>query len=95
MTYNNKEEAEELMKDIMSGNFIKPPGGSVYNDLKDVEKGPPMLRMIVLQGIFAIAGKVKIAGPKVKILIILLVSLFFTFRDLTHFMKFRRPNIYE
>lgn len=48
MTYNNKEEAEELMKDIMSGNFIKPPGGSVYTDLKDAEKGPPMIRMIVL-----------------------------------------------
>jgi len=30
MSYSNKEEAEEMMKELVDGTSTKPPGGSIF-----------------------------------------------------------------
>ena len=95
MSYNNKEEAEGMIREIMEGTHTLPPNGSVFTAYHDAEKGPPMMRMIVLQGVFAIAGKLRIASMKAKIMIILTVTFFFAVKDLNNFMDLRQPNIYQ
>jgi len=54
-----------------------------------------MMRLFVLQGCFAIAEKLKIINKKLKMLIIILVVLSFMMKDIIHFLKLRRPNVYE
>ena len=48
MSYNSKDEAEQMIKEIMEGTHTMPPNGSVTGANLDAEKGPPMMRMIVL-----------------------------------------------
>jgi len=42
----NEEEKREF-EEYMSGNSVKPPRGSVFEEY-DLHGGPPMMRMILL-----------------------------------------------
>ena len=95
MSYSNKEEAEEMIKEMVAGSSTKPPGGSVFQTMHEEEKGPPMMRMVVLQGCFAVAGKLKVLNKKSKMFLIILVVLGFMVKDVGNFLKLRRPNVYE
>ena len=95
MSYDNKEEAEQMIKEIMEGTHTLPPNGSVMGAYLEADKGPPMMRMIVMQIVFAIAGKARIASLKAKIMIILMIISFFIVKDLNTFLTLRQPNIYE
>jgi hypothetical protein len=94
MSYDNKEEAEQMIKEIMEGRHTLPPNGSVMGAYLEADKGPPMMRMIVMQVVFAIAGKARIASMKAKIMIILMIISFFIVKDLNTFLTLRQPNIY-
>jgi len=83
------------MKDLMDGTATLPPGASVFARMAEQEGGPPMMRMLILQGLFWVLGKFKIATNKVKVVVILAVVCIFIMKDFDNFFKTRNPNVYE
>ena len=96
MSYNNEQEAEEMVKEMMAGLATKPPGDSVFQKMRDAEGGPPMLRMFTLQAAFWVFGKFNIGkGKRTKVILILIVVLSFMCWDFDKFFSNRNPNVYE
>ena len=62
-----------------------PPGGSIFDDLSGRD-GPPMMRMIFIQGLIELATKAKFASFKVKLFIIVAFSAGFIAGDFRQFM---------
>jgi hypothetical protein len=91
---HNQEEADQMV-DYLLGNSTQPPNGSVFSVLHDSQQGPPMMRMMVLQAAFAIAGRLKVLDRRGKIVLIVIVSLSFMFWDLAKFLNMRQPNVYD
>lgn len=84
------------MEDPTAGaeNLFAPPGGSIFATLTGKD-GPPMARMIIIQAVCEMAGKAKMLGPKLKILIVLMISLGFIGNEFKQFVQQRGPNIYK
>jgi hypothetical protein len=89
----NEEQKREI-DDYISGTSVRPPHGSVFDDL-DLKSGPPMLRMIILQIAFAFVSKLTMFKPRTKALMIGMVCAFFLYTDMTAFMEKRNPNLYN
>lgn len=53
------------------------------------------MRMIVMQGAFKLADRIKFFTKKFRIVLILLVNIGFMLKDLHNFNTYRRPNVYE
>ena len=70
-----------------------PPGGSIFDNLEGKD-GPPMMRMLVIQGLFEALSKQGWASLKVKMVLIIVVSFSFIAGDFRQFMKQRGDNIY-
>jgi hypothetical protein len=94
MTYNNQEEADELIKEMIEGKTTLPPGGSVFQSLHEKEGAPPVARMLGLQGFFAIAARLG-WGVRAKVMLIVVVCLYFALSDYGGFLQHRKPNVYE
>ena len=77
----------------MSGNSVRPPHGSVFDDLQ-LKSGPPMLRMICLQMAFAFVSKLNGFSQKFKAILIGCVCAYFLFSDLNSFLDQRNPNLF-
>ena len=75
-------------------NLFEPPGGSIFDTLAGKD-GPPMARMIIIQGVCEMASKAKMLGPRVKMGIVMLISLGFIVGDFRAFMGQRGANIYS
>lgn len=88
------EGQKKEMEDYLSGNSVKPPHGSVFDDY-DLRGGPPMLRMIMLQMAFAFVSKLKQFAPRTRALMIGCVCAFFMFTDMQTFLDKRNPNLYN
>lgn len=88
------EEQKKEVEDYLSGNNVKPPRGSVFDDF-DLRGGPPMLRMIMLQMAFAFIAKIQGVSSKVRALLIGCVCAFFLFSDMNSFLEKRNPNLYQ
>lgn len=95
MSYGSKEEAEEMMREMVGGLSTRPPGGSVFQTMHEQEKGPPMMRMLVLQACFSLADRMKMLTKNFKMVLIIVVVFGFMLKDLINFHELRRPNIYE
>lgn len=78
----------------MSGSTVKPPTGSVFDDLV-VGGGPPMARMIILQIAFQFLSKFKQLTNARKAFCIGLVCLGFIYSDMNSFIINRNPNVYN
>ena len=78
----------------MSGSKTQPPGGSVFSSVTGRD-GPPMMRMIIIQVIFASLSKMGRLHKGMKIAAIVLVCVGLTLFDANNFFKKRQPNIYE
>ena len=88
------EQNEKEFAEFMSGSSVKPPTGSVFDDLQ-LGGGPPMVRMIILQIAFQFLSKIKFLRNVHKALLIGLVCCVFLARDLNAFVSNRNPNIYN
>ncbi len=65
---------------------LMPPGGSVFDTLSGKE-GPPMLRMMMIQGSFELINKIGRLNNRGKIAVVLLISLGFIVNDFNKFMR--------
>ena len=74
--------------------MFEPPGGSIFDSLTGKD-GPPMARMIVIQGVCEMAGRAKMLNQKMKMGLVLLISLAFIAGDFKQFMQQRGANIYS
>ena len=75
-------------------NLFAPPGGSVFDSVTGGD-GPPMMRMILTQGVFEMASKNGKLRPAAKVIILCLVSFYFIFGDFKRFRTERGENIYS
>jgi len=73
---------------------MNPPAGSVFAALSGRE-GPPLMRMMFIQGAFEMAQKTGKLRMKGKMIIVLGISLIFIIGDLVKFGRERGENIYS
>lgn len=82
------------MEDYLSGNTVKPPHGSVFDNISSAA-GPPMIRMIMLQIAFSFIAGLKIFSPRSKAILIACFCAFLAYNDLNSFFENRNPNLYN
>lgn len=89
----NEEQKREL-DDYLSGNTVKPPHGSVFDDISG-SAGPPMVRMIMLQIAFSFIAGLKMFTPKTKAILIGCFCAFLAYYDMSTFIQNRNHNLYN
>ena len=90
----SSEQNEKEFAEFISGNSVKPPTGSIFDDIQQ-SGGPPMVRMLLIQVAFQFLTKIKWLKNIHKALLIGLVCCGFLARDLNVFVSNRGPNIYR
>lgn len=70
-----------------------PPGGSIFENLTGRD-GPPMMRMMMINGAYEMASKKLKLGPKLKLLILFVISISFIVSDFRQFFRERGDNVY-
>ncbi len=88
------EEQKREMEDYLSGNTVKPPHGSVFDNISSAA-GPPMIRMIMLQIAFSFIAGLKMFTPRTKAFLIGCFCAFLAYNDMTTFINNRHPNLYN
>lgn len=78
----------------MSGSTVIPPNGSVFTNV-EINSGPPMLRMIIMQVAFGFISKFQFLSSTKKAIMIGLVCCYFIYTDMNTFLMQRNQNVYE
>ena len=75
---------------------VLPPLGSVFETVSGSHDGsPPMMRMMIMQGVFGLLSKAGKLKRPAKVMIIVAICTALMIRDLSNFFKSRSTNIYE